>query len=522
MQKLLTLNLIGQKGLNTDIPPWDLPPEFLTFGINFRISGSSIQTLGGYADWAKPDTQIFAGRMLHIGATSGDYWLIMARGAIYAFDGETFTDVSSTIGYPGIGLDDELLWTGCMLGQIPIVNNPQAHPEYWSPQSPGQIMQPLQFDAANTWADMGYTMKIMRSHKNFLFALNLQEGIDEQQDAYRWSHPADINGLPFSWDETDPSSLAGKAALGGDGGIIIDGKSLRDAFCIYSENSIDLLDYTGDEFVWRRRELSTTTGLLSKDCIIEVKGRHFLIADGDILMNDGNTLQSLMHNRIRRRFNARMNVDFYNRSYAVRNNVHKEIWFCVPEEDAQYPNIAYIYNWKDDSWAIRDIPESTFLAYGPQAAPTESWDEWFGTWDSGKGIWGARTRTPLDDTIVGIVAADSSLKIMDAQDSTDAGAIGTRIERVDFPLGGQRQVTSISRVYPHIEGTEPVRIQFGSQDYPGGPVRWKPGVDFTPNIDRKVDIRTTGELHCWRIESLGVGHWTFSGMDIEYTESGVR
>ena len=228
------------------------------------------------------------------------------------------------------------------------------------------MLQPLQFDASNTWAAKGYRCQVMRSHKNFLFAMNLQEGAVELPNAYRWSHPADINGLPASWDETDTAYIAGKDQIGGDKGAIIDGLSLRDAFCIYSESGVSILDYTGGEFIWRLRELSFTTGLFAKNCVVEVKGSHFFLADGDIVTNNGSTLDSIVHNVLRKRLNAKANSTYYDRSFVARNDTLKEIWFCVPEDDSVYPSTAYIYNWKDNSWSIRDLPEGLPSAtFGP-------------------------------------------------------------------------------------------------------------------------------------------------------------
>tara|TARA_R110000803_G_scaffold210829_1_gene284074 strand:- start:17322 stop:18887 length:1566 start_codon:yes stop_codon:yes gene_type:complete len=521
VKKLLTLSDIGTKGLNSDVAPWDLPPEFITAGKNFRVDAGSILSSGGSEVWSTSGTAFNPGYLMHIPAVSSNYWLVYGRSAVYVFDGTTWTDVSSTAGYAGIGIDDEQLWTGCMLGQIPIASNPQGAPEYWSPQSPGQILQPLQFDAANTWAAKGYSFKVLRSHKNFLFALNLSEGASELPNSYRWSHPADINGLPFSWDETDLSSLAGKAQIGGNAGAIIDGHSLRDAFAIYSENATSVLDFTGDEFVWRRRELSTSFGLISRNCIAEVKGTHFFLGDGDIVMNDGNKIESIIHNKLRKQLISRMSVDAFTTSYVVNNLAKKELWFCVPEEDSLTPNVAYIYNWRDDSWAVRDLPTAVnFATYGSQTDPTTTWDTWGETWDSASGTWGSRKSTPLDDTIVGVSSANSSLILMDPPSS--ASDLNAVIERTNFPLEGHKPVTTITRVYPHVEGSGDMIIQFGSQDYAGAPVRWKPEVTFNPGTQRKVDVRTTGELHCWRIRSVGSNAWSMSGIDIEYTTAGER
>src|SRR5210317_1800554 len=522
MTEELVLTNIGLKGLSTDPAPWSLPPEYITYGTNFRIFAGSVVTDGGETLWGTAPANFYPSYPFHVGSTSGDFWLIAGRDAIYVFDGTAWTDLSSVAGYGSLSAGDERLWSGCMLGQIPVLSNPQHVPEYWAPQVTTQVMQPLDFDAVNTWADNNYGCRVMRSHRNFLFALSLIESASELYDSYRWSHPSDINGLPASWDETDDSFLAGKASLGGNGGRIIDGASLRDAFCIYSENSIDILDYTNDEFVWRRRELSATAGLLSQQSMVEVKGVHFFLSNGDILKNDGNKIDSVAHNRIRKDLSNRIDVDNFDRSYAVKNDRLKEIWFCVPEAGEDYANIAYIYNWKDDSWAIRDIVANIATAgYGSQSSPGQTWDISGETWDNDKSVWGSSTATPIDDTIIGANPVDHTLYVLDPRQSPD-NDFNSVIERTNFPLLGQRQVTTITRVYPHIDGNSDLSIQFGSQDYPNGAIRWKPAITFNPSTQRKIDVRTTGELHAWRISSLGKGTWSMSGMTIEYVPAGLR
>ena len=135
-------------------------------------------------------------------------------------------------------------------------------------------------------------------------------------------------------------------------------------------------------------------------------------------------------------------------------------------------------------------------------------------------MWGSRKLTPLNDTVVGISGGDSKLILLDPNEGvSNYNAI---IERVNYPLETARNVTTITRVFPNVDGTQLLNIQFGSQDYPSGPVRWKPPVQFDPSVDRKIDVRTTGELHAWRISSTGNKAWRISGMDIEYSNAGER
>ena len=71
-------------------------------------------------------------------------------------------------------------------------------------------------------------------------------------------------------------------------------------------------------------------------------------------------------------------------------------------------------------------------------------------------------------------------------------------------------------------GSSPVQITFGSQDFKGAPVRWKNSKSFNPSTQRKLEVRTTGSLHCWRVESIDHGQFTINGMDVEYSINGLR
>ena len=210
------------------------------------------------------------------------------------------------------------------------------------------------------------------------------------------------------------------------------------------------------------------------------------------------------------------------------------MWFCVPTYADEYPNLAYIYNYRDNSWAIRDLPYTdtttgiAFASYGSQSEPAQTWEDFeslplaLQEWDVQTQSWGSRKTTPLNETVVGIDNYNSKLIILDPLGAGTDGDTETSIERTNYPLDGHKQVTTITRIYPHIEGTQPVSIRFGSHDYAGSPVRWKPAVTFTPGVDRKIDLRTTGELHAWRVESIGTGQWKMSGFDINYVKAGLR
>ena len=513
-------------GLNTDLAPWDLGEESLTYVNNVRLTNNSLVSFGGYSTIETLPVDFQPGFLMHVGSTSSPFWIIPGRDSVLIYDSFALTDISSVAGYASINNED--LWTGCNLSTVPIITNRATHPEFWPQLSVAAQMLPLPWDATRTWAEANQACGIIRAHKQFLFALDITIAGVESPNGVRWSSPADVGDIPDSWDELDITNVAGLTFLRSNGGKIIDGLSLRDAFVVYRESSISVFDFVGGQFVWQIRELDGSVGLTSPECIVEINGKHYFIGNGDIMVNDGNTVQSLLHNKFRKRFVNNFDADSFLTSYIVHNNITSEIWFCVPETGNAYPNVAYIHNYRDGSWTLRDIPLAVSASYGSRQSSSVFWNTLATTWDTEEGGWSSSTTSPLANSIISVIkplnaGLSGSLVLPDLRQAPSEIDYTASIERIGFPLGGLDSTTTIQRIYPHMRGTGTVNIQIGSQDDPGGLVTWKPAVRFQPAFDRKVDIRSTGNLHCFRLTAdFSEGIWELSGLDIEYVSAGNR
>jgi hypothetical protein len=514
-------NNIGQSSPNFDLEPCDLDDSVITRATNYIIRDGKYITFNNQEQAFVAPSSFNAGYMDFVQNANQNFYLVAGRNAVKVYDGSAWTDVSNLTAYGHVA-GDELNWTGCKIGQIPVLANSVGYPEYWSPMSTSTKMQDLKFDAATTWRAKGYKCKIIRNHLNFLFALNLTEGATELPNAYRWSHPADINGLPFSWDELDLSTIASKEMVGDE--FILDGMSLRDSFCIYTNRGIHILDYLGDsEFVFRRRVLSKTHNIIATDCVAEVLGDNYFLSNGDILVNDGNQIYSILDQRMKRFLESSLSSTNYKNCFVKVNPIRKEIWFFIVQSGFTYPNLAIIVNYNDNNKiSLRDIAGTkTSAAFGSTSIPADAWDSDALLWSSDGQPWNLGS-SPFN---YGIVAVDNSTSTVYNQESTKQSGLGnynTVLERISMPLTGHEDCETIVRMYPHIKSNGSVLIELGSQDHVRAPIRWKPGVVFTPSIMRKVDIRTTGMLHAWRVSSIADSHFEMSGMDIQYVPSGGR
>jgi hypothetical protein len=653
---ILNLREMGSVGVVSDIAPWDLPPNALSDGMNFRLQAGKIQSAGGI-DPVSPDS---TDRLGHIAqstdAAGNSSWVVCGQSSISllranGFDYLAGEDVSNS---------DATKWSTCQIGSVMFLNHPDLYPMYWVDEqgdgTPSQI-KPLPWHingdgTVETWEDKGYRCRILRAHKNFLFALATYEGDEEYPDRVFWSHPAEPNGIPFSWRPTieQPDSIAGAVSLG-RGGAIVGGESLRDSFVIYSEKALSVMDYTGDSLGWRRRAVSETAGLVSKEAIQEVKGMHIFFSGDDVLSYDGNQMSSLMHNRLRSRLGAKVNWQAASTSWAAHYQTFNEVWFAVPEDGAQSPTTAYCFNYRDNTWSIRDLEKS--ISHGSfgstPSTVTRPWEGYLTKWSDERGTWGQGGERPFEKALYGLsdgtvfdldpgvsTLGGGTTQYKDATwDTADlrpevtsvldwdasfnswsesnqtwdyvyidqlpgaggdyiwAGAVGkwddradsweqiyidqlpegdgeniwagatgiwedrtdswnestasgtwdsyydvtwdsinpifgykrsdTFLLRTDIPIGGHEGNTTITRVYPYIDGSSDVEIRFGSQQNAGGEIRWAGGFrKFTPGKDRKIDVRTTGELHAYEIRSSGTDFFDLTGMDIEFSMAGSR
>lgn len=519
MSKPLPIRNLGQYGINADLDPVDLPLNAITAGYNFRVKNGQIFSVPDKLTISTP-AGFNAGYIMNVKTSSDLFALVAGNTAVKVYDGSSWTDISSVAGYAGLGTDDELLWSGCLLGNIPIINNFQHVPEYWSPQQTTQVLQPLKFDAGNTWAAKNYSAKVIRAHGQYLFALNLREAAVYLPDSYRWSHPADINGLPFTWDETDLSAVAGKSSIGGDSGAIVDGLSLRDAFMIYSEKAIHALTLSGDEFVWRKTPVSTDYGLAAKDAIVAHDAKHYFISNEDICATNGTEVKSIIVNRIKSVFLGRTNFSYIDRSYALHYISENEIWFCVPSDSATYASLAYIYNYSDDTWTIRDLPAGmAFCAHANKLSAATTWSTVATTWATDSTKWSQSTysgKLPL-----GVINSDSALVSID--DSLATSFLPILVERTGLNITDDIQsAETINRVFIKASGSSNLYMQIGSQDYPGAAVRWKNAQNISIGATRSFQDTTTGVLHAVKLSGIPTAPISLSGFDIEFISNGER
>jgi hypothetical protein len=509
---------VASVGVVVDVDPVLLPPPAWTEVKNVRFTDQAAEKFTGHTSVATPAVTPYYAIPVIKGTTA--YWVYAGTAAVYAWDGTTpHLDITRQLNnnadpYTGTVFD---LWNGGLIQGVLVLNNGVDDPQMWVSGN----LESLQWDGSDTWATKGYTAKIIRPYKEHLVALDWNDSSEAYHQTVYWSNKADTNSVPSDWDFADPANEAGLVDLAATPGYIVDGEQLRDGFAIYKEDSIYLMQYVGGQYVMNIRDVSKTTGALTQRCAREFYGRHFVMAQDDIIVHDGQTIESLADKRIRRKLFSDIDPAYYLNSYVTRNLARQEMWLCYTEVGATLPTRAAVWNWRDNTWTFRELPQMPHIAFGvlPTGTGSSVWDTDNASWDSDTETWGERLYNPAQQRLIGVTAND--LFALDQTTLFGADPIDSYLIREGILLDSQPTLKMLKAVYPRAQGGA-MQVSVGARFSVADPYTWEGPYTFTPGTDSVVRVRSTGRFHAIKFCFCASGASSLHGYDLEYEVVGRR
>lgn len=522
---MLRIENVGLRGINSDTSPDLLPPEAWTSGQNVRFVNDRVEKIDGHVG-VLGTPSVPPHWLLPWPSLGGYYWIYPSTTTIYRVTntGTTHTNVTRLSGNYAAG--SRPIWSGGILGGIPILNNNGGAdpPQQWDSTA-------NRFKDLDNWPASTYC-RILRVYREFLVALDVTtSGI---RDPYRvkWSHPADPNTVPVSWDENDDTKNAGSVSLASTSGGVLDCLPLGDTNIIYKEDAIWGMQFIGGSFIFRFYEILLSQGILAPRCVKEFFRRHFVVGSNDIVLFDGQRAESIISGRLRRWF--------FNRSLSGANKLYtfvlpnfprREMWVCFVEEGSTYVNKALVWNWEDNVWGIRDLPDVTHIGYG--SAITEgslSFDGSVGTtFNNDLGAYGQSDLNPTEFKLLFASALNNKFYQGDLTYNFDGAGYTTYVERLGLTVAGQdaggnprsdsTTIKLLRGVYPRITADPGVTVDVyvGAQSRLDEPMAWQGPYTFNPQTDTKVNCLVNGKYLGIRFASASSGAWALSGytLDIE-------
>ena len=279
-------------------------------------------------------------------------------------------------------------WRVALLNGLLVATNGYDTTQMW-PLSSGVPSTSTPLRELKNWPATTSYCKSVSAFRTFLVGLNWQIGGVEYPNLVKWSTEASALSPPNTWLESDAVLDAGEYQLTDTPGKIIDGLPFGDSFLIYKEDSIYIMNYVGTPYIFSFKLLSPTIGLLAKNAVAEFEGGHFFIGNSDCYVTNGQQVTALLPNKLRREMFSDLNGDNYEKVFVAADYARNEMLACYPSGVSTIPNKALIWNWKDNTFSLRDIPDLYHINSGIAAITTgTTWNDHSEAWNAGAGIWG--------------------------------------------------------------------------------------------------------------------------------------
>lgn len=516
----IPFNVAGQIGVIFGLPPAELPPSAWSAGKNVRmINGSVHKFMGHTAVWDPPSVAPYW--LLPVPIGTSYYWLYAGLAKVYTTDMSTHTNITRQTASVDVDYNATAAhgWNGGVLGGIPVINNGVDDPQQWLPAGPATKLAALSNWPPNTKA------AVVRPFKNFLVALDVTKTSTRFPYLVKWSHPAVPGAVPTSWDETDPTVDAGEIDLAETSDILIDCRPLRDVNVIYKENTTWGMQFIGAPNVFRFFKMFDEFGTLSRHCSRGFFGKHIVASRGDIVIHNGQQADSIFKSTWAKKmaqavFASLDSTNYVKAHMAFLPNSY-ELWFIYPETGSTNCNKALIWNWKENTFSVRDMPNVTYTENGiVDSAVVQTWDSDSDTWDSDGTAWDDRPYNPTKDKL--LMASPSSTKLFSIDDTEqfNGSDMLSYIERTDIPMArdrdgsvitGSTQWWLVKEIWPRMRATGPVSIYVGGRNSVNDSVSWGSPIIYDPNTDRYVQCYINSPLPALRIESNSDISWELDG-----------
>ncbi|MCP3999396.1 MAG: hypothetical protein GY727_00580 [Gammaproteobacteria bacterium] len=510
--------------VNLDVPPAELPMEEWSSGLNFTFrDGFAVRVAG----WNKlfPDTSDTPIWTINARQTAGsNYWITAQPNGIFVTDTGAWKDITPA-GYVWNGAPDA--WTGGLLNGMPFMNNGVMPPFYWDLDfTTPTVCQTLPGWPADTLC------KAMRSYKYHLIAMHITVGLNDFPDQIYNSSAAAPGLMPDSWTPTAAND-AGDNVLAATRGAVIDGAKLRGQFLLYKDHSVYRANYIGGTFVFAYEKFLGNTGVLARNCIVDIEGEHAFFSDGDILRTDGQNVKSIIDRRFKRNLFEQISSEHYKNSFVVENRSHNEVYFCYPETDNIYPNMAVAWDYARDQVSLREIGATPYMTAGTVAYfdPDDSWDAQTDSWEVMTRVWGQTEFQAADDGIVMLQESKDNIFRFDNTEFEDGSAIDGHMEKTYIDFGVPEQVKTVMRVWPRTTSTKEnltIKIRAGGSHTPDRAIEWSDWVDYKPSTltpteeNDFVSLFATGRYLSFQFQVAGDTSYIFAllGFDVELAPRG--
>ena len=361
-------------GIIKDSPAFSLPPSAYTDGRNVRfhdgvvskipgevnILGSLVNMSNNMVDpehiayWPNPITPQY----VYINKTH--VYTMNSAGGIHNINKNSAPYASSDEWHSAI-------FTG---GYALVLNSTVGTPQYVIDTTTDGSVPDLQDLPGWTYGTTtSVTAGIIQAFNNVLIAGNITAVIDgstvRSPGTIRISTQAPAGSIPQVWQAGPNTDTADEFELSATSPVVAMVQQQGQMIC-YTNDSIHAVGVTANAST--ARVVTTSYGALSRTSVIEFDGQHLVVGSDDIYTFGGHpgSIKSVADGKVRDDFYKNLSPLYAEKTFIVRNNRFDEIWICYPDLTSHGRcNTALIWNYRDNTWTVRDLPDCSSGVTGP-------------------------------------------------------------------------------------------------------------------------------------------------------------
>ncbi len=525
--------MLGQYGLLPDAAPENLPPNAWNAGNNVRFDHNQVYRAPSFRTVDQGLLQTSPAFVMNVTAPDGVDYIVIANndGKLTKWSGGTETDVTPTSGFTAA--TGSRAFSGCVLGNVVYVNRPDRVPYGLKPSS-------TDFETIPAW-DSNWRCSALRAFGDYLIALNVTKSGTDNPQLVKWSNATLINAFPDSFDETDPTKLSGENPLSALNGPLVDGLALKNAFILYGKRQSFIMTLSNDQFVFNFDKLFDDAGIIAPNCVVEVDGKHYVFGPSDIYVHDGVSKQSISDGKIKEWVFRNLDLSKAETFFVFHDPVLNEVVFCFVSSDSEagfqgtsYPNRAVAFNYENETWSIRDLPNVVGAAV-VNAETALTWANVPGSWTSQGGTW-YQTGSGEARGVVMVKPNDSiSAETIFALDSFDMGSrfpfplftagikpswvrrTGLDLSELGAEVRDWKRFRCIMPIAQMQDALNSMYVRLGSAQTAAGDITWEATKAFNPRTDYKVDSRRGGRFLSVEMGISDNVDFKVGGYDLDFT-----
>jgi hypothetical protein len=292
-----------------------------------------------------------------------------------------------------------------------------------------------------------------------------------------------------------------------DGSKIMSAVRSRGAVLVWTDTSLNALQFVGPPFTFSLTQLGANCGTVGPHAAVDVNGIAFWMSSNAFYMFDGaiKKLPCSVQDYVFEDFSITQQPE----TYCGVNSEFNEVTWYYCSNNSQQIDRSVTFNYLENTWHTATLARTTWVDYGVYEKPYAT-----------KYV---STDVPTTPTVLGVTAGASIFYEQETGFNDDQSALTCFIQSGDIDIQDGQQLLHIGRGIPDFKdqiGDASITLQF--KTYPNSST--SSSISRTVNsTTTKFDLRGRGRSANVKIESTALGaNWRYGTLRLDVQPDGGR